>query len=352
MSVVVLGMHRSGTSAAAGALRAAGLEVPDDSYLKPLARDELKGFFEPLELVELNEELLVRLGGDWSAPPADTEWTDPTISTLRARAADTFQRVMPPERWLWKDPRTCLTLPFWLDALDVRPHILFVYRDPREVARSLAQRARFSPFVGLALWERYVRDALANMAGLRVVVTNCQELRDDPLRWTREVTEALASLGMPLEGLDDDAVLRFFESPLARLSLHVDSPAEELPSAEQEELLATIRSLNTCTDPFPTLDLPAFTPWAQALLDERRRHLDERKTQTVRMQDLRDRLRHLNRQNRRLQEGNQRIQEKNQRLQQENRLLRQRNPRVPLWKRTGRSAYRRIRRMTSRSARR
>ena len=117
-AVCVTGMHRSGTSFVAGALRFLGVSLGDPArWLKPGADNPL-GYFEVAALVQLDDEVLAHLGGAWDQPPVlDPGWEhDEGLDPFRARAAeillDSFGPV--PDRpgvIAWKDPRLSLLLP-------------------------------------------------------------------------------------------------------------------------------------------------------------------------------------------------------------------------------------------------
>jgi len=123
MGVFVLGMHRSGTSAVTRAINAFGVPLGNEADVMPPAPDNPEGFAESLALVDCNERLLRLLGSRWDAPPAllpGWEHRSP-VAIERDRAERTFRVVYAGEHWVWKDPRTCLTLPFWRRVLPERP---------------------------------------------------------------------------------------------------------------------------------------------------------------------------------------------------------------------------------------
>ncbi len=66
--ITILGMHRSGTSALAGSLQAAGLELGDVRTEGETFNQ--KGNREPSELIALHEDVLITNGGAWHLPPA------------------------------------------------------------------------------------------------------------------------------------------------------------------------------------------------------------------------------------------------------------------------------------------
>src|SRR5262245_51351041 len=119
--VCVLGMHRSGTSLLARLLNLLGVELGENHLLnnEPVSANP-KGHWEHRELSAINDALLDHYGGTWDKPPQfPSGWqNDPALYDLRLRAHtlvnDQFRDYT---LWGWKDPRTCLTLPFWQELL-------------------------------------------------------------------------------------------------------------------------------------------------------------------------------------------------------------------------------------------
>lgn len=73
-AVVVLGMHRSGTSALARILNLCGAYLPE-RLLPPRQQDNSKGYWEPMSVVQYNQRMLASLGCDWDRP--DFDWPPP-----------------------------------------------------------------------------------------------------------------------------------------------------------------------------------------------------------------------------------------------------------------------------------
>jgi hypothetical protein len=185
--VIVLGMHRSGTTLVAEILRDLGLFQGRDA--------DLNEHCEPVFFVEANEALL-RLGSaTWDHPEAFNELArNPEIvpgllPSLRVHVERSLVQLSGREgaNWGWKDPRTVYTLPLWLKLFpDAR--LLYIVRNGVDVAASLrtrelerqecrrrhdAERARIRPldeaFAGsarclslngsYALWEEYIEQA-------------------------------------------------------------------------------------------------------------------------------------------------------------------------------------------------
>jgi len=180
--ICVLGMHRSGTSLATRALHLLGVSLgPDEHLMRPRADNPL-GFFEHQPLTDLNDEILWRLGGCWHTPPAFQDgWAiSPALDDLRQRA-----RVLLDEDfgelplWGWKDPRTCLTLPFWLPLLPPARFIICL-RNPLDVARSLQTRDGFSLERGAQLWVDHLGSALQHSTGVRRLFVSYDDLVERP----------------------------------------------------------------------------------------------------------------------------------------------------------------------------
>lgn len=57
---IVLGMHRSGTSAFTKALEATGVELSEN--LMPSGKHNIKGHWEDLDVLKINESILSRAG--------------------------------------------------------------------------------------------------------------------------------------------------------------------------------------------------------------------------------------------------------------------------------------------------
>lgn len=146
--LLVLGMHRSGTSCISGMLQAAGFfsDIVDE-----WSPDNTRGSRENSAIVKLNDSLLRKGGGSWKQ-------TDISLSpslTHKDRRDEILKALTSTQRpWMFKDPRTLLTLPFWLEALpDIK--MLGMFRHPLAVAKSLSTRNSMPIIEGLHLWGAY-----------------------------------------------------------------------------------------------------------------------------------------------------------------------------------------------------
>jgi hypothetical protein len=171
---VVLGMHRSGTSATAALLSRAGLALPLD--LMPPRPFNPLGFQESLGVVRLNDAVLEALGsawdrvGPWYAPdrnPAASrnllaEWL---VRHFAAKASEALDHAFPRGAGIvLKDPRICLLLPLWRAAIQGTgrtPRFFIAARHPLAVAASLRRRNAMAPREAFWLWHSYMLGALA-----------------------------------------------------------------------------------------------------------------------------------------------------------------------------------------------
>ncbi len=192
---VVLGMHRSGTSAFAGLLTKAGFYAGREGDLLAPAEDNPTGFFERLDVNALNDKLLAEAGGTWDNPPARSlvvdraqSWRPKVAKLLDRLLAQAGQRPL-----LLKDPRVSVLLPAWLPALGRRFNLVLVDRNPAEVAMSVRRRDGRPLYVALALWQLYCTELLNGLAGHQVWLARYEELLRDPPGQTTALLDALGS---------------------------------------------------------------------------------------------------------------------------------------------------------------
>jgi hypothetical protein len=192
--ILVLGMHRSGTSATAGALARLGFRMGE--RLVPAASDNPKGYFEHAAIVEVNDALFTALDRSWDdirALPEQWLSTD-AAAAARPRALDALAELDGAEPWAAKDPRICRLLPLWREVFDARgssPACLFVLRHPREVAASLATRDAMPLRQACVLWLRHLLEAEAASRGLARCLLQYGDLVRDPARVMNAALEVL-----------------------------------------------------------------------------------------------------------------------------------------------------------------
>ncbi len=134
-TVVILGMHRSGTSMTAGILTKLGVDMGKKLLGKSAGNP--KGHFEDKDFIELNKKILRIAGGDWKEPP---------YNKMILMQKDKFRkqinsmiRMKESALWGWKDPRTSLTIELYLSYLK-NPYFIVCHRNPLAIGNSLDRR--------------------------------------------------------------------------------------------------------------------------------------------------------------------------------------------------------------------
>jgi hypothetical protein len=160
---IVLGMHRSGTSALTRLLALLGAELPR-TLIGAGAGNPL-GHWESRPICAFNDRILKAVGSTWY------DWRAIDESFLSSSELTAFEpeaRAILAEEFgdagtiVLKDPRICRLYPFWrrvLDSLDIQPMPILPLRHPAEVAASLEARDGLNPALGQIIWLRHVLDA-------------------------------------------------------------------------------------------------------------------------------------------------------------------------------------------------
>ncbi len=193
--VCVTGMHRSGTSMVANLLNLCGLYLGEEGDLIGPSAHNTRGYWENRKFLEINEEILSRGGGGWDMPPAartDGARSDGYVS-LQSRAEQCVLALRDHPAWGWKDPRTCLTIPFW-KTLFPEIRVVVCVRSPLEVVSSLKKRGSTSRALGFHLWKTYNQRLLAEIPPERRIVTHYDTFFSNPQGELRRIVDYL---GLP-----------------------------------------------------------------------------------------------------------------------------------------------------------
>jgi hypothetical protein len=194
--ILVMGMHRSGTSALGGMLGFLGNDLPQTPM--PKTEDNPKGYFESYPIYFFNEDLLKAVGSgwdDWRALDMRGDFPGRADFENRARAL-LEQEFGGASQFVFKDPRNCRLGDFWLPLLreqGCRIVALHTLRSPWEVVTSLTGRDKMLPEQGLLLWLRHTLDAERLTRGLPRYQTSYDLLMQD---WRSVAEEAGAALGL------------------------------------------------------------------------------------------------------------------------------------------------------------
>jgi GT2 family glycosyltransferase len=275
MQIIVLGMHRSGTSALARLLNMMGCYFGEESVAAQVAQDNPKGFWERLDVVWANDRLLQAAGGSWwrvdelDFGAASAEALAPTHAYL----ANILLRLDANRPWFIKDPRLCLTLEHWLPRLEC-PVFIHAQRSPVQVALSLLRRNALPLAYGVGLWEFYTRNMLRTLGDRPRIPVRYEELLRDPWQTVVYLHGALMAAGVHGLRLPQRAEVEAFVDPGLQ---HGDNDALLPLEPPQRELAAALeqgRAVPSAPDREEALrrDLRSRRsgqPWADVLKRER-----------------------------------------------------------------------------------
>ncbi|MDR8732328.1 sulfotransferase family protein [Burkholderia pseudomultivorans] len=269
--VVVLGMHRSGTSVVTRAMETMGA-VFGDNLMPAVPGVNDKGFFEDLDIYAINQEILSLAGADWhSLALIDLDRIDEaSLLTIRERAIRLLEKKCENKIFALKDPRISRLFPFWkpvFDSLGVRVVYALAIRNPMSVERSLGKRDNFSPEKSFLLWLMHTLPPLEDTKGMQRVLVNYDKLMEDP---RNELTRMSALIGLPL----DARRVRAFEEEFLDGNLrHTRFESSELSSANSAE--QHVKALFDALESTTEIDGPAFARRVGPIIDDARRYLED-----------------------------------------------------------------------------
>jgi hypothetical protein len=199
-AILVLGMHRSGTSALGGALSMLGAALPKKTLMGSHPCN-LKGLFEALAIAQAHDEFLAAADSSWHDwRQFDLQWArSPAAAPYTAKIKSVLLDEFGDEPLiLLKDPRICRFVPYTASLLaDLGIDFVAVLpvRNPLEVALSLQHRDNFAIAKSIRLWLRHVLDAEYYSRGIPRSFTSYDALLGD---WRHEVERICRQTGIVL----------------------------------------------------------------------------------------------------------------------------------------------------------
>lgn len=195
--IVVVGMHRSGTSALTRGLQALGVEL-GERLMPPLPANNEKGFFEDIDATDLDIEIHRALGRrDWHsiAPFTREELHGERLAHFRERAVALLrERLEGVSRFGLKDPRISTLLPFWkgvLGALDADAAYVICVRNPLSVAHSVRKRDGIDAERSHYLWLEHTALAVLETEGARRTIVDYDLMMREPAAQLARIAQAL-----------------------------------------------------------------------------------------------------------------------------------------------------------------
>ncbi|KRB81314.1 hypothetical protein ASE00_15090 [Sphingomonas sp. Root710] len=269
-AILVLGMHRSGTSALARLIGYLGAALPADAI--DAHADNARGYWESAAIVKADDQLLRVARSSWFDPrPLDLSRLE--ASALRSRKDRIWEAVTAAfgdaRLMAIKDPRQCRFVPTIVETLaehGVAARAVLMLRSPQAVARSIASRDGTTPAFAHLLWLRHMIDAERNSRGLMRAVIGFDAMLAD---W-RDATRRLLPLTggvMPdgetaaaIDGFLDPALRHHgnaasdgLEEPLAGIVEAVREGLETLAARDDAETRAALDTAYARLDAAPWL---------------------------------------------------------------------------------------------------
>jgi hypothetical protein len=201
--LVVLGMHRAGSSLTMRALHELGVDLgPGLAGGDEWCQESSWG----LEAIErTHDAILERLDRRWEGsrgllPMPPDWWRSAEIAPLRHELSEIARKgvACAVHAWGFKDSRTACLLPLWQDVfedLGVEPLYVLNVRHPRAVADALSKRSGLADAQAQLLWLRCYLDALRHTEGRLSAVVEYERWLTDP---GQQVATLAALLARPV----------------------------------------------------------------------------------------------------------------------------------------------------------
>jgi hypothetical protein len=246
-AILILGMHRSGTSAVGAALSVCGVDF-GEHLMKATPGVNEKGFWEHIDIAEIHDQLLLELGSSWDdVRPLPAMWEKTSeaqraMQSLRAVIDRDFSNI---PLWGVKDPRLCRLLPLWhilLSEMDIDAGYVITLRHPVEVMLSLEKRDGFSQAKALHLYATHLLNAEYWTRGYKRTFIQYGDLIQNP-----EITikEALIKLEIASDMDIGEPLSNLIEPGLQHHHVRVDENYRDGASnvSMPEEIFYHLRSL-------------------------------------------------------------------------------------------------------------
>jgi O-antigen biosynthesis protein len=209
--VVILGMHRAGTSALTRSLQVLGIGLGDNLY--EATPENPTGYWEDRDCIAINEELIGHFGAEYDRLGLDWDIisTDPSIDHLYTKAIQLVSESVAKNRGMWgvKDPRMCRLLGFWKKVFDIcgcSVNYIISLRNPISVAKSLEKRNHLPPEKSYLLWLQYMVSALLGSSKEARIVVDYDLFVDAP---EEQIARIADHLKIPLDMENNPLLMDF-----------------------------------------------------------------------------------------------------------------------------------------------
>ncbi len=193
--IVILGAHRSGTSAMARMVNLLGVGLGQEFV--PAGPDNPTGYWEHLIVYNNHERILNGLGRVWHSltPLPENWWLDEAIKPYQNRLLAVLRREFSKVPiWGVKDPRMCRLLPIWEEIfreLACQPYFIYMFRNPNEACASMEKRDGFSQQKCSLLWLSHILESELSTRDSPRVFVSFEQLLGDWEATAKRISETL-----------------------------------------------------------------------------------------------------------------------------------------------------------------
>ena len=195
--IIVLGMHRSGTSAVTNLIASLGFNT--GCNLMEADEDNPKGYWEDNDIYNLNNELLSHLYTSWDQVDELKNrrliiFLDYLLLEFKEKAKEIIQqRINQSTKIVVKDPRFNILLPFWekiFEEMNLKRFYILVVRNPISVSKSLFKRNGINKEKSLKLWY-YYNISIFNDLSDSICITHFEQLSLNPEKEIHKICQFL-----------------------------------------------------------------------------------------------------------------------------------------------------------------
>jgi Sulfotransferase family len=245
MQIIVLGAHRSGTSLVTRLINMMGAYFAIGETALGANEENPKGFWERWDVIAANDAVLKHHGCEWDKL-ANWKFADELAKkdvTALAGTTENIKKIIleldANRPWVVKDPRMCLTYPYWKPHLEL-PVIVCVYRNPLEIARSLKTRNEFSFSQSMALWEYYATGVANAIRDVPTLFVSHHDMITDPVGTVKKLFEELQAQEIQGLRLPTDREITSFIDPTLYRSRDKQEALDDMVTPYQKRLMDTL----------------------------------------------------------------------------------------------------------------
>lgn len=268
IGIIVLGMHRSGTSMLTRILSLAGCSLPRTLMAAGIGNE--LGHWESDSIVRFDDGVLSEAGSDWR----DWQAMNPGwyVSPAYEQALNRGVEVMRSEYegsglFVVKDPRMCKLMPLWRDVFSqgqVEPLYVIAVRQPSDVAASLEARGIDEPAYGRRVWQisggllwlRHVLEAEQQTRGSPRIFVSFSQIMNDSQAVLSRLSGHFGLAWPRRSNLVDQEIAQFIQPEIYRVGQRVRKPGDRQSAwvREVEEIFLRWAESGEDASDFPRLD--------------------------------------------------------------------------------------------------